>query len=257
MRHVFKTLAVTAAVLIATPAMASPIVVDFSRDYYGNAIRAGQIIDDEFAPWFTVNVDNQGGGPDLGVAFDSANPTGGDTDLRTPSTSHRGNAWNQSLGNLLIIQENGRRSSTKPGFINTAPDDEAGGGDIWFDFAFGITSFGFHLVDMETAEASSSYVQLFNGGSSIGSATFTQLDQYYDPSLHFGDNSINRITPFDLTSLGLGEADSVRIHFSGSGAVDNISFTQGVVPEPATMTLLGMGLGGLAVARRRRNAKQK
>ncbi|MCL4216137.1 MAG: PEP-CTERM sorting domain-containing protein [Candidatus Hydrogenedentes bacterium] len=110
---------------------------------------------------------------------------------------------------------------------------------------------------METAEASSSYVQLFNGGSSIGSATFTQLDQYYDPSLHFGDNSINRITPFDLTSLGLGEADSVRIHFSGSGAVDNISFTQGVVPEPATMTLLGMGLGGLAVARRRRNAKQK
>ncbi len=43
-----------------------------------------------------IQTTNVAGGPNLGVAFDPGNPTGGDDDLGTPGTG--GNAMNENFG---------------------------------------------------------------------------------------------------------------------------------------------------------------
>lgn len=89
---------------------AAAILLDFDTDGLGNSIAAGQVIDDEYASLgVMIQTTNLAGGPNLGVAFDSDNPTGGDDDLKTPGGI--GNAMSESFGNILIIQENGTASN--------------------------------------------------------------------------------------------------------------------------------------------------
>lgn len=66
-------------------------------DGLGNPIVARQIIDHEYASLgVMIQTTNVAGGPNLGVAFDPGNPTGGDDDLGTPGTG--GNAMNENFG---------------------------------------------------------------------------------------------------------------------------------------------------------------
>ena len=234
-------------------------IVDFSVDAAGNAVLAGQIIDDEYAAWgVNISVANaSSNGPNLGVAFNSASPTGGDPDLGTPATSGLGNASSEALGNLLIIQENGGESQVNPGFINTAPDDEWLGGQITFDFDSGISDFGFHVVDIEGTSESGFYAEFWDGATLVDTMTYTELvtnngNPYYDSTLVFGNNSVNEIQPFSvLSNPSHTSFDRVVVNFAGSGGIDNIVFNS-VVPEPSTFLLLGAGLAGLAARARKR-----
>ena len=71
-----------------------------------------------------------------------------------------------------------------------------------------------------------------------------------DASIVYGDNSANRIDPIFAQDLGLISFDEVQIHFGGSMAIDNISYTE--LPEPGTVFLMGLGLTGLLLQSRRR-----
>ena len=232
-RTVVAIITLLALAIFQAPAGAT--YIDFSQDQNGVALAAGTTITSQYDDWFTLTVDSNGG-YDTGMIFDSAHPTGEDPDLETPSWANKGNAQNESLGNVLIISEDGNSND---------PDDEARGGSILFDFSssYGIDSFGFHVVDIDDSSAYT--VDLYDG------STWKNGLDLQGSNLEFGDNSINKIDPYLASQQGLSPFRQVRINLGGSGAIDNVTFGAAPVPEPATMILFGSGLIGLAGIGRR------
>ena len=240
------------ALLIVPEVEGTPAtIIDFSTDLMTpvpNPLSLGQIIDDEFAHMgLTISTENfRSGHPDIGIIFDSSNPTGDDWDLETPSTPNNGNRWYESLGNFLIIAEDDV-DNDNDGFIDD-PDDEGRrpAGEFTFDFQPAIESFGFYLVDVENVEAGGGYFASFlSNGTEVYNRTFSSLAGLDRGSglVVFGDNTINRIDAFNAYELGTAPWDQVIIRLGGSGAVDNIQFSY--VPEPSTFALFGLGAFGL------------
>ncbi|MGF1536041.1 MAG: alkaline phosphatase PhoX [Elainellaceae cyanobacterium] len=149
-------------------------------DFEGDEIEAGTVITDQFADVTFASEDG-----DL-MIFDSANPTGGDTDLAS-----------DVLGNVLIISEDGDSSD---------PDDNAAGGtiNVAFDDLVGDITVG--LLDMD--EAGSSITTYDEAGS--------VLDTLEIPDL--GDNSFQQLI------VGGENVASMDIFFARSGAVTDITF---------------------------------
>lgn len=139
------------------------------------------------------------GTPDRAIAFDSANPTGGDHDLATPGYG-RGN--DNPLGKLLIIAEN--EVDTDGDLLIDEPDDAACGGSIRFDFGCEVSIQAITLVDIEESGAT---VELEAFGNPVHSAEAAQLD----------DNSVQTL---DLGGSPL--ATDLIVNLPSSGAVANL-----------------------------------
>jgi len=197
-----------------------------------------QIVDNEFAG-LTISANNIGGGPDLAVIFDSQVVQGGDPDLNGPLLFDWdiGNlSPNTPLGNLLIIQETSCNGQCND-FIDVDPDDEGSrpAGELIFDFDSSICKFGLDIVDIEGPDEfgndSGFAAAFFMGGSELLRVGFDDLitnngNPFFDPSIEFGDNSANTVTPFTAGIMGLTGFDEVKINLGGSGAVDNIKFEE-------------------------------
>ena len=197
-----------------------------------------------------VNLSNgiTSSGPNAGAAiFDSSDPgpndSGPDPDLLVNS------------GNILILQNSG--SSMTGDFYDT-PNDDAGGGTLFFDFDDPVEMLSILIVDI-------------NGNNQSAVLTLTDslglTRTYTVPSEWTGDISQSEpgSATLDLTTLadqagflstatavedlGFNAQDvvSMSVFFQGSGGLDDISFN--IIPGPGALALLG--LGGLARRRRR------
>lgn len=155
--------------------------------------------------------------PDKAIIFNSSAPTGDDFDLGTPNQAYGGpgkgtgpgaGAGNTTpQGKLLIISEN-NVDANGDGRIDV-PDDEASGGDIYFQFQADKKIKEVTLVDIDYNEQDAS-VTLYDANN-------TQV--YYKAMFGLGDNSV-QIQP-DQT---VPAARKMKIHFQQSGAVARILY---------------------------------
>ncbi|MGP1273628.1 MAG: hypothetical protein ACTS22_09880, partial [Phycisphaerales bacterium] len=246
----------TPAALASLAGAAQADILDFSSLQHGEIITPttyadiGVVIE-------AVNFRLPGAAP---MAFDTQFIPTADPDLTGPPWDGGNLPRMTQLGNVVIIPEN-LVDADGDGIVDD-PDDEGRrpAGQLIFSFETPITSFGFDMVDLEGLIAEDSILEFFSDGFEIGQVDFLEfidpLSPVYDPTLDFGNNTLNRFTPIDVSLFaggqGEGEAprsfDRVIINLGGSGAFDNIVYTP--VPTPGSLTLLG--IAGLAANRRRR-----
>ncbi len=165
------------------------------------------------------------GHPDKAIIFDSAHPTGGDTDLETPGY-HPSNTV--PYGKILILAENDR-DNNHDGLVDD-PDDEGGRPAGWIRFAFD-ARFSSGYIDMIDIEEQGGTIAFKSGGDTVQTIGIPAV----------GDNSVQRIAWSGF------EFDSMKVNLAGSAGIGAVS----VVPEPSA--LIGLALAAGFVLRRRRS----
>ena len=232
----------------------------------------GHVIDTQFedSHWVTISVENfrntidgNTSHPNIGVAFDSNLEGTRDGDLQVTDYGTNTLGWdggnlpanpNPSLGNMLIIQEND--SGCSDGLCDY-PDDEGRrpAGIITMEWLHDdeISELGFDLIDVEGPEGPDDddyFALFFSDGNPVGMKGFNEF--IVSDGVVYGDNFANTVGKFSIGST----FDKVEFHFGGSAAIDNIKWTKvtnGTASEPGMIALLGIGLAGLTVRRRRRD----
>lgn len=182
-----------------------PSILDFDSNTFGVplAMPAGTIVT-EFAPPLgigtVVEVENNSGGPDEALVFDTSNPTGGDFDLQTPGF---GPGNDTPEGNVLIVAENVVDQDNDELVDN--PDDEAAGGMIALDFPAPVLVESVKVLDIDQDE--NAVVMLFDAdGAMVGTFGLAAL----------GDNSAQTIEP------NVAGVSRLELHLSSSGALAEV-----------------------------------
>lgn len=102
-------------------------------------------------------------------------------------------------------------------------------------------------------------------GSAFSFSSFDLTASSGDMSFTADNGSVYSIAAgtighFDLSGMGFDGINSVVWHVAdnlgyGEGNIDNVTFNASAVPEPASISLLGLGIVGVLAARRRNRAK--
>ncbi|HED53387.1 MAG TPA: hypothetical protein ENJ00_04210 [Phycisphaerales bacterium] len=218
----------------------------------------GEIITNQFADVglqiSAVNFQLPGAMP---IAFDSQMLGTSDPDLQGPSWATGNLAPDTVLGKVIIVPEN-MVDADGDGIVDD-PDDEGSrpAGEIVLTFDDVMTGFGFDVLDVEGVVQEMSSVEFFLFDTSVASISFNEFtdpnSEYYDPTIVFGDNSANRISPITVNSggpLGAGQGsgfNKVVLHLGGSSAYDNFV----IIPTPSGAAVLILGGLGFGTRRRR------
>lgn len=238
------------SILIAAAAFASGTAT--AQVFNFDTLVHGEIVTNQFEPALTITASNPNRPFDIVAGFDTAfMGSTSDPDLLGPPWAG-GNlaisATEVALGRVLILAEN--NDGDGDGVLDD-PDDEAarpaGSLDLAFDTPIGV--FGMDIIDIQGAIETTTTIDFYAGGGIVGTVALSDLTDsnsvYFDPSITFGDNTANRMSPISASDFGASAFERVVINIGGSSAYDNF-----VVPAPSSAALLG--LAGLATARRRR-----
>ncbi|MEM9012035.1 MAG: Ig-like domain-containing protein [Pseudomonadota bacterium] len=158
-----------------------------------NDLPAGTVLSDQYAAQGVTISSASGGNPVM--IFDTANPTGGDSDLAT-----------SNLGGVLILSEDGDSSD---------PDDNAGGGTFVFDFEGEVTIDELGFLDIEGGEAPA-VIRLYD-------AAGNEIAQIDVPAT--GDNGQA------VQAINVSGVARMEVTLNGSGAIDNLVFTRDLPPS--------------------------
>jgi hypothetical protein len=183
-----------------------PVLVGYDTSTTGVPIglKVGEVFTDQMAPTlgFQLTAESRVGPIDKAVVFDTARPTGGDTDLMTPGyhpTNH------VPLGQVAVLAEN-EVDLDHDGLIDD-PDDDANGGWMTFDFQYDVVFQSATVIDIDVGEQS--FFTLYDAnGRTIG----------FVPLAELGDNSVQTVTP------AIGGARKVVLELGGSGALAGFEF---------------------------------
>ncbi|QDU69822.1 hypothetical protein [Engelhardtia mirabilis] len=189
----------TAPLPISETANSIPLDFDYAPGF-DEPVAGQTIVGDYIEIGLVVSAINDGFGPNQAIIFDSANPTGGDTDLATPGY---GLANDTALGNLLIIAENSV-DADNDGLVDD-PDDEREGGILVFDFAEPTEIDSMTVVDIDDAQMSE--IRVTQDG--LGVTTYPLVD--------VGDNGVQTIV------MRLTNVTKVELDLGGSGALAEIA----------------------------------
>ena len=184
--------------------------LEFETDTAGAALVAGQIIDTEWAAWgvhFTTNSPTS----HPAMIFNSASPTGGDTDLGTPNQAYGGPGigsgggpsmpgYNSApLGKVLIVAESPNSSN---------PDDRANGGTIILTFDYPVRLDDVKILDIDDTNAAGTIKAYRDTAGTTLVATGKMQG--------FGDNSVQTV------AVNGKRVQRLDIKFPKSGAVASI-----------------------------------
>ena len=225
------------------PTLAAALTLDFEQFEHGEVIGGVSGV--------AISAINYGEAFDLAVVFDSDERDTRDRDLEAPWRSGNLAHTDIHLGNLLIIQENDRGCSVV-GDVCRRPDDEGSraAGELVFAFETATPYVGFDVIDIDDIVLERGELTLTDSLDHSVTLEMSSVLSAWGVDVVIGDNSANRIDLIHATELDLQDIVEARFVMGGSGALDNIEY--GVVPEPGTAWLMGIGLVGLAFAGRRR-----
>ena len=185
-----------------------PLLINLDETPFGapRAEQAGTVVTDQYQDiGITIEAFNDTpGNPDACVLFDSENPTGGDFDLMTPGP---GVGNTEPLGLVLVIAENDI-DANMDGLIDD-PDDEAGGGQIRFDFDEDVIFFSARVLDVDGVER-----DVFTFFDEFG-ATIQVLEINA-----LGDNSVQTVED----GAPIEGVRTIQVNVEGSGAVTRLRF---------------------------------
>ncbi|MEL7097742.1 MAG: Ig-like domain-containing protein [Pseudomonadota bacterium] len=155
-----------------------------------NTLATGTVVDNEYKQdGVTISAI---GGSNKAMIFDTAHPTGGDTDLAT-----------DNLGKVLIISEDGDSHD---------PDDNAHGGTLRFVFDTPSKVESLTFLDVEE----SAWVKFFDAhGNHIKTI-----------DVHGGVNNGQQVVDFNVA--GVARMDVI---LGGSGAIDNLKFSEPAIGD--------------------------
>jgi hypothetical protein len=184
--------------------------LDFETDAAGAALVAGQVIDTEWAAW-GVRVTTNSAANHPAMIFNTANPTGGDTDLGAANQAFGGpgvgvgggasmpGSNSAPLGKVLIVAESANSAN---------PDDSANGGTLIFTFDYSVRIDDVQILDIDNVGAAGTIKAYRDTSGTTLVATGKMLG--------LGDNSIQTV---GVNGLGVRR---LEINFPQSGAVASI-----------------------------------
>lgn len=178
-------------------------VLDFDE------LHKGDIVSTQYAGVTIKGVNNRTGAQNAAMVFDSANPSGQDSDLGTPNQQYAGpgvgsgGASNDTaLGNVLIISEDLDASD---------PDDEAHGGVFTFTFDDPVAINHIDLLDIDSNES----------GGSVVTVTTPSGQQTFNIATA-GNNSYQRLL------IDVADVTELEVNFVSSGAITELKYTKTV-----------------------------
>ena len=154
-----------------------------------------------------------------------------------------GITFQYSLGDGLVIINGGPGETNNVSPQNVVSiGDPAGVLTMVLPSLVNAFGYGFAILSSDPI-ASATTMSLFNGATAVGSLSFSGAP---DPAFAGGFAGLQSTLAFDR----------IQVIFSGGPAfaLDNIRTANINVPEPGTLALLGLGIVGLGLGRRRKAA---
>jgi uncharacterized repeat protein (TIGR01451 family) len=151
--------------------------------------------------------------PNKAIIFDSANPSGNDSDLVTPGFGP-GNLFPQ--GKVLIIAQDDLDIMPPIGFVDD-PNDESAGGILYFNFAVPAEVNGIGLLDIEE---NGGQIRLYDEIDNL-------IDTIFIPAR--GDNS------YQTVNILKSNIKRMEVELVGSGAITHLNFCP--LPQLGSITV--------------------